>query len=340
MFKKLLPYILGTSLVLGGTTADLIPVDMKLDHSYSTECSALNATTTTNKTTVPWDDETPYKPDVCNGNLYVSVFKDFKGQKVYEVIGEKSYTDMGKVDGFKLNTQKNELISAVEYAANIAEAAIAHDAFTSCRANPGTSCTVAHTVTGSNTFGYGVQMTFQNKSFNGNCTWNGTAMSSAGEIEDTTANRKARGVYLASPATGNVVCSVTSSTLIYHSESSYTGAAGTIGATTTQKTTTGTLSATAGGLTIIETTTGSDYLSMVATIINAVSGNDWLIGGHVANPSSEPTAGANTTRRGLDPDWATGIFDSNNTAPTGGATPSPDSTIIILFSYLWNKTFL
>lgn len=325
MKNKVLPYIIGTTLALGGANVDMIPVNMTLDHSYSTECSALVATTTTNKTIVAWDDETPYKPDVCDGNLYVSVFKDFHGKKVYQIIPEVSYKDMGKKDGYLLNTKKDELISAIEYTTQIASAAITHDAYTSCRANPATSCTIAHTVTGSNTAGALVARTFPSSASLTGCTWNGTTVPVTTSLNDGTANRWSRGHYITAPTTGNVVCSISASSIIYHSESSYAGVSQTgqpFASSTATVASSTSISGTLGGLTITEQETGASFWQLHLMQVKAVTGNDWLIGTgeHIA-VTSITTAGANTVLRGLDPDWATSVIDSNNTTPTGGASP-------------------
>ena len=199
-----------------------------------------------------------------------------------------------------------------------ASASISADSFTSCRANPATSCTVAHTVTGSNTAGIAEPMTLPSIASITGCTWNGTSMTFINANSNGTANRASSLYYINAPTSGNITCSINASTLIYHSDESYTGVSQTgqpVNNLANNVTSDVTLSTTIGGLTVSQAPALAGYLANNCAQVNAVSGNDWLICGIADESASIPLAGANTILRGQDGDWRTGIIDSNNTTP-------------------------
>jgi hypothetical protein len=191
--------------------------------------------------------------------------------------------------------------------------------FTSCRANPAPSCTVAHTVTGSNMAGVVEAVTVQDLAHLTGCTWNGTSMALDVYHLDVTSRTETGFYYINAPTTGNITCTINASTLIYHSDESYSGVSqtGQPVATSSTEVTSGTsVSNTLGGLTITGTSAVSEYIFLSTFQLNAVSGNDWLIGGLGTFPAlSVFSAGANTILRGQEGDGRTGIIDSNDTTP-------------------------
>ena len=199
-----------------------------------------------------------------------------------------------------------------------ASASITADSFTSCRANPATSCTVAHTVTGSNTAGIASAFTFPSLASLTGCTWNGTSMNLTTSYSDGTANRTVGLYYLSGVTTGNITCSINASTVIYHSDESYAGVSqtGQPVSSASAFTPAGTsVAVTLGGLTVNANTAGSEYINLICAQSNAVSGNDWLFCGAGGTNGNAYSAGANTAFRGQDLDQLTAIFDSNNTTP-------------------------
>jgi hypothetical protein len=190
--------------------------------------------------------------------------------------------------------------------------------FTSCRANPAPSCTVAHTVTGSNTAGAVSAMTIPSLASITGCTWNSVGMTLINSTSNSTANRASSLYYINAPASGNITCSINASTLIYNSNESYSGVSQTgqpVANDARNVTSDTSLSTTIGGLTVTKVYTVASYIGNICAQINAVSGNDWLICSMGDEGASFPTAGANTVLRGQDGDWRTGIFDSNDTTP-------------------------
>jgi hypothetical protein len=201
-----------------------------------------------------------------------------------------------------------------------ASASISADSFTSCRANPATSCTVAHTVTGSNVAGVTGAFTFPTLAQLTGCTWNGTAMTLINMYTDGTANRQVGLYYLSGATSGNVTCSINASTINYHEDESYTGVSQTaqpIASSSVAVAAGTTISNTLGGLTVIGNGTNSAYLNMICAQSNAVTGNDWLLCTAYNNfgVATFWSAGANTAFHGADGDGTIGSFDSNDTTP-------------------------
>ena len=321
-------------LFLAGSVAPIVPQEMVLTYSYSVECSALENITTTSERIVPSSDRTPYKPTVCNDMLYVSVFSDERGNTVYKEITASKYGKMGEVDGHLSNTKNSELVSIFDALTPRAEAAIAFDAYTQCRANPATSCTVSHTVTGSNTILAVGAFSFPSAAIPTGCTANGSAMTLINWYADSTANRDVYLYLKVAPSTGNIVCSISASSIIYFSASSYNGVTqtGQPIASTTDFVASGTsISSTLSGLTITTNAAGTEYMQANSMVVTAISGDCWLIHAVGTTVGNLLSAGSNTTLRGQDTDQLTGISDSNGTS--GGC---PAAAVLLMQDNVWS----
>jgi len=127
-FKKTI--ITGTLLITSGSIVPIIPSEMELQYSFSTEHPEVFTlfdpiASTTQPLNLTYTDEDG------DGTVYFSVFTDHKGNDVYTEIPATKYTEMGGLDGYSKNPTKEEYLTLFESLIQPVEAAVTFDAATS-----------------------------------------------------------------------------------------------------------------------------------------------------------------------------------------------------------------
>jgi hypothetical protein len=119
----------------GGLFIPLVPQDLVFEYAYQYPVEAyqefisptLFASSSSDvvREAIP-NPQPRFDDENKDGLISVSVFEDKNGNRVYQQIEEKKYSDMGKKDGALSNPKKSELISIMEmYAPQEVEGAVA-----------------------------------------------------------------------------------------------------------------------------------------------------------------------------------------------------------------------
>lgn len=127
-FKKIT--ITGALLITGGTVVPIVPSEMELQYSFSTEHpEVFTIFDPIASTTQPLN--LSYIDADNDGIVYFSVFTDTVGNEVYTEISATKYTEMGGLDGYSKNPTKEEYLTLFESLVQPVEAAVTFDAATS-----------------------------------------------------------------------------------------------------------------------------------------------------------------------------------------------------------------
>lgn len=226
--KSVLNKIIIATVIGGGAiSVPVYPTDLELLYSYQYHfdqyqevITLVDGKTTANNPQKPFDDNDG------NNLISVSVFADNKGEITYVQIPDDTYLEMGKRGGEAKNPKQLELQSIYELMKpKIANGAVGYDTSTTGNANPGTSVTVSHTITGSDTLLLSGVITNDTTDLVTGCTWNGSAMSRVDIQAAATTNFLGYIYSLVGAETGthNIVCSRSTSNLIGLMSASYTG---------------------------------------------------------------------------------------------------------------------
>lgn len=311
--KKTIGKIVISLLVLvGGSTAPLIPSDLELRYSYQYPASSYTQKITDPETFLVKENPQPeFTDDDANDLISVSVFTDKKGNVVYQQIDDAVYSQMGTHDGYKKNPKKSELQSLLNKMTPIAEGAIAFDATgTWTSGSSVTSITFAHTI------GAGSNMMLAVLSLSTNndvsATYNAVPMTKVLVQGNSGADNRFLSMFLLpAPTVGTnniVITAAVSAAVLQGGGSSYSGA---------KQTTTLDNS-------VASSTTAS--VTAITTSLTPVADNAWIIYGARINAGNAGyTAGANTTRRTFSNN--TGLNDTN-----GAITPPTSTTMSITIS--------
>lgn len=318
MMKKTLTGIaVGAALISGGTV-DLIdaPITAKAWAQYKvSEYTPTWMEKTATGTVEHIQDVPNFKDTDRNGLISYAIATNRKGQRVYSQITDEAYAKLGQRDGsrFNLDYPAVDKITVAEaimegLMPNVAEAAIAFDAFTNGGyVNPGNSITFAHTVSGSDRLLFaGTWASSGSGSFT--MTYNGDAGTLANSVTDPDGNVEAV-LYLKNPDTGtnNVVFGKTGGTYMFVVASSYTG---------TDQTTQPDSTATYSG-----TVTSSPW--QLSTTITTIADNSWVFGVGREGADGNLNAVSGVIERGGTSGWFQG-FDTN-----GAKTPAGTVTMVL-----------
>lgn len=239
-----------------------------------------------------------YKDNNKDGVISVSVFEDKFGNKHYIQIDDILYSNMGEKGGYLENpkaTKKNNLITLLT---DIAEGAIARDDHSYGLATA-TSVTVAHTITGSNTFMMSAMYSISDDAVS--LTVNGVSAT-----QMVKQHAPVHGLYwyiyaLNNPTTGNVVWTTGTSESKAVSSESYTGA---FQGTPTE----------ANGVVCSGKVQSVDDITDSVT---TVADNSWIFSSAYDGGSGTTDGGTNNTMIALDDNYfATGDTNSDQT-PAG-----------------------
>lgn len=294
-------------LAIGGISTPLVPSQLELQYSYQYPASDYQSEILDlEKNILVQNPQKEFEDDDKNGLISVSVFTDDAGNKVFQQIPDSQYSDMGKTDGYLKNPKKSELKSILELLTPKAEAAIALDtSVNGGLANPATSLTYAHTVTGTNPIIFvGAFGAIGSDNITG-VTYAGVSMSLV-DKEQISGDRWLYLFLLTAPSTGanNVVISANASIAIGGQSASYTGVKQT------------------GQPDAFTKNTGTSVTSLTTTL-TTIADNSWTFM-VLKTIGNGPIAGSGTVRRQTANNMA--IFDSN-----GAITPAGSASLIATF---------
>ena len=302
MNKKLTGIAVGASLIIGGGTVDLVPVERPATSWIQYHVSEYTGYATVLTATGTQKIINPI-PLFKDGNkddiISVAISHDKKGNEIYSQISEEAYANLGKKDGYKFNSRYPviEKITLAEYTLEqiipVAEASIAFD--TSARASTGSasSLTLPHTVTGSNPV---IVTSVLSNSTPTGVTYGGTAVTFIDSV--AAAGSTEYLYYLTNCATGlnNIVVTMAGATYIYINSASYTGV------DNVAYDVTGKVSSTVVTQSVaVTTTTNNDWIIGAAWFGDVISSSNGTLR-HTTSPNpnyqmadiAAPTAGSNS----------------------------------------------
>lgn len=247
-----------------------------------------------------------------NGVISVGVFTDLHGNDVYKQIPDDEYALMGQKGGEQHNPQATELITLFEALAPPVEASITVDATSEGFQAAGTSLTVSHTVTGSNTAFINSIWMWNGTISSPSASYNGTVLTNLGSRSADFGTIYLWGMANPDVGTHNLVITNANSVQIFQTGASYTG----VDQTTPFPNTT-----------VTGSTNNTTYNVSLTTTVD----QSWLFL-HARTPSRDAVAGAGTTERKqnvVSADSASS-FDSNAGLAVGSnqlqVTVSPSQT--------------
>jgi len=326
--KTLTGIAVGATLIIGGGTVDLVPVNLHAQAWAQYHVSEYKSswTETTATGTIEHITDVPnFADDNGDGLISYSIAVNKKGERVYTQISEDAYAKLGKKDGSRFNldypaVDKITLAEAIMEGLmpNVAEASIAFDAFSDMGfVNPGSSITFSHTVSGTYPIiFFGIWASPGSGSFT--ASYNGASSTFITSKTDPQSHNEAM-LYLINPDTGthNAVVGQTGGTYMGGLVSSYTGA---------DQAAQPDASATFSG-----SITSAPW--QLTTNITTVADNSWIIEIGRDGADGVMTAVSGVVKRGGTNGYFQ-LFDSNSAkTPAGSATIVNGTTATRLWSY-------
>ena len=350
MKKKFAGIAVGASLIIGGGTVDLVPVNLPAQawaqYKVSEYQKAWTEKTATG--TIQHVAQTPNFPDSDgNGLVSYSMTKNKKGEMVYTQISDEAYAKLGKKDGSKFNFDYPAVdkITVAEamlegLMPNVAEAAIATDAFNGQTYTTATSITYSHTISGSDTILFVSTAVYPTAA--STATYNGTSMTQIGSTVNSADNMGQALFYLVAPTTGtnNVVVTRSGGSYISSLSQSYTGASQT-GQPDASNSGTGSVGSSPWQFTATVTSTQDNCWAVVVArdtgdgVITFISGgtqrsNSVFTQGGDSNGPKTPAGAINIVLQGasLSPRaFSYGYIMASFCPSTGGGSPIPSPII-------------
>lgn len=210
MNKTLTGIALGASLLVGGTTIDMVPRQSPMDYSYQypvgTYVPSYDIVTATGTISII-NDQPDYADTNGDGYISVKVSHDWKGNKVYEQTDKTTYQKYSSKGGSAYITPVNYSITAadalLEAMATPAQAAVASTSSFYLNFSGTSGSTASQTISGSNTL---LVCYLQNNTGANNftsATMNGVSMVNSGvNVQEGTTGRYTNMWYLYGATTG------------------------------------------------------------------------------------------------------------------------------------------